>query len=136
MGKRRLQREKESSVRGTVGEASSLLESQMARRRRGRPRKNLESPENFKKEEDEDYEEYEDEEEEEEDEQVEIVNREKLKKKKKKVRSSPSVEEGQKWKLEEVAKPEEEEKPDMTVKTVAPLSYRRSRRKNTPVKSW
>ncbi|KAF3524227.1 hypothetical protein F2Q69_00051631 [Brassica cretica] len=133
MGKRRLQREKESSARATVGEASSLLESQMARRRRGRPRKNLESPENFKKEEDEDYEEYEDEEEEE-DEQVEIVNREKLKKKK--VRSSPSVEEGQKWKLEEVAKPEEEEKPDMTVKTVAPLSYRRSRRKNTPVKSW
>ncbi|CAN6938577.1 unnamed protein product [Brassica oleracea] len=135
MGKRRLQREKESSVRATVGEASSLLESQMARRRRGRPRKNLESPENFKKKEDEDYEEYEDEEEEEDDEQVEIVNREKLKKKK--VRSSPSVEEGQKWKLEEVSKPEEEEeKPDMTVKTVAPLSYRRSRRKNTPVKSW
>ena len=72
-------------------------------------------------------------EEEEDDEQVEIVNREKLKKKK--VRSSPSVEEGQKWKREELAE-EEEEKPDMTVKTVAPLSYRRSRRKNTPVKSW
>ncbi|XP_033131732.1 protein FAM50A isoform X2 [Brassica rapa] len=131
MGKKRFQREKESSVTATVGEASSLLGSQTARRRRGRPRKNLEGPENSKKEEDEDYEEYEYEEEED-DEQVEIVNREKLKKKK--VRSSPSVEEGQKWKREEVA--EEEEKPDMTVKTVAPLSYRRSRRKNTPVKSW
>ncbi|KAG2313333.1 hypothetical protein Bca52824_024890 [Brassica carinata] len=122
MGKRRFQRAKEPSV--TVAEASSPLESQTTRRRRGRPRKNLESPEDFKKEESEDYEE----------EEVEIVNREKQKKK---VRSSPSVEEGQKWKLEEVAKPEEEEeKPDMTVKTVAPLSYRRSRRKNTPVKSW
>ncbi|KAJ0255843.1 Uncharacterized protein HA466_0088900 [Hirschfeldia incana] len=128
MGKRRFQGEKEPSA--TVGEASSLLESQTTRRRRGRPRKNLESPENFKKEEDEDYEEYEDEEDEEE-EQVEMINREKQKKK---VRSSPSVEEGQKWNREELA--EEEEKPDMMVKTVTPLSYRRSKRKNTPVKSW
>ncbi|CDY45415.1 BnaA07g31950D [Brassica napus] len=42
MGKKRFQREKESSVTATVGEASSLLGSQTARRRRGRPRKNLE----------------------------------------------------------------------------------------------
>ncbi|CAH8355850.1 unnamed protein product [Eruca vesicaria subsp. sativa] len=131
MGKRRFQRAKEPSETAMGTEASSPLESQTTRRRRGRPRKNLESPEGFKKDEEEDYEEYEDDGEEEEDE-VEVNYREKQKKKK--VGSSPSVEEGEKWKREELAEEEEEEKP--SVKTVAPLSYRRSRRKNTPVKSW
>ncbi|CAN7123327.1 unnamed protein product [Brassica rapa subsp. narinosa] len=103
-------------------ETSCPSGSQTTRRRRGRPRKNLESSEENKEEseEDEDYE-------------VEIIDREKQKRK---VRRSTSVEEEQKWKHEDLQNEEDEKKPDTTVKAVAPLSHRRSRRKNTPVKSW
>ncbi|CAF2140105.1 unnamed protein product [Brassica rapa] len=104
-------------------ETSCPSGSQTTRRRRGRPRKNLESSEENKEEseEDEDYEE------------VEIIDREKQKRK---VRRSTSVEEEQKWRHEDLQNEEDEKKPDTTVKAVAPLSHRRSRRKNTPVKSW